>query len=105
MNFCSCKGGCHCKSCVCSSYATFFDTLSNQNRLHIMNSLRKGPKNVSQILEETGLEQTAVSHSLKRLEQCGFVSVKKKGKFHTYTLNSSAVEPLLKLLDKHMVKP
>jgi DNA-binding transcriptional ArsR family regulator len=102
MNFCSCKGGCKCKNCVCGSYALFFETLSNQNRLHIINTLRHGPKSVSDILEQTGLEQTAVSHSLRRLEEAGFVTVERKGRFRIYRLNAAIMEPLLKLTDKHM---
>ncbi|HIH24820.1 TPA: winged helix-turn-helix transcriptional regulator [Candidatus Woesearchaeota archaeon] len=83
------------------AYAIFFETLANQNRLHIINSLRAGRKNVSQIIDATGLEQTCVSHCLKRLENCGFVSVERDGKFRIYTLNSKTIEPLMRLIDTH----
>lgn len=83
------------------AYAIFFETLANQNRLHIINSLRAGPKNVSSIIDATGLEQTCVSHCLKRLENCGFVSVERQGKFRIYTLNSKTIEPLMRLIDAH----
>lgn len=102
MKFCSCKGGCSCKTCACGAYAKFFDTLSNQNRLHILNTLRTGSKNVSEIITATGLEQTAISHSLKRLEETGFVQVTRKGKYRIYDLNHNTIEPLLKLIDKHI---
>jgi DNA-binding transcriptional ArsR family regulator len=102
MTFCSCKGGCACKTCACGAYCKFFDVLGNQNRLHILNSLRAGPKNVSQIIRATGLEQTAISHSLKRLEEGNFVTAKREGKYRIYELNHSTIEPLLKLIERHI---
>jgi ArsR family transcriptional regulator len=83
------------------AYGVFFETLANQNRLKIINSLRSGKKNVTQILEETNLEQTCVSHCLKRLENCGFVNVTRDGKYRIYTLNKNTIEPLMKLIDEH----
>jgi DNA-binding transcriptional ArsR family regulator len=83
------------------AYAVFFETLANQNRLRIINSLRTGPKNVTQVIETTGLEQTCVSHCLKRLENCGFVTVKRDGKFRVYTLNTRTIGPLMRLIDTH----
>ncbi len=83
------------------AYSIFFETLANQNRLRIINSLRHGKKNVTEILEETSLEQTCVSHCLKRLERCGFVSVERNGKYRIYSLNKSTIEPLMQLIDAH----
>lgn len=102
MKLCSCKGGCKCTTCACGAYAKFFDTLGNQNRIHILNTLRKAPKSVSEIIEETGLEQTAISHSLRKLEETGFVNVQRRGKFRIYTINRKTIEPLLILIDKHI---
>lgn len=86
------------------SYAVFFETLGNQNRLRIINALRNGPKNVTEIIKETKLEQTCISHCLKRLESCGFVSVKRNGKFRIYELNHATIESLMELIDKHTQK-
>lgn len=83
------------------AYKIFFETLGNENRLRIINSLRDRPQNVSTIIKKTKLEQSCVSHCLKRLERCGFVSVSKEGKFRVYQLNHSTVEPLMKLIDQH----
>ncbi len=83
------------------AYGVFFETLANQNRLKIINSLRHGKKNVTQILDETNLEQTCASHCLKRLERCGFVSVERDGKYRIYSLNKTTIEPLMELIDKH----
>ena len=100
MKFCSCKN-CTCKNCSCKTYSLFFETLGNQNRLHILNALTQGPKNVSEIITITQLEQTAISHALKRLERSGFVTMKKEGRFRIYEINHDTIEPLLKIIDKH----
>lgn len=80
----------------------FFRTLANQGRLEIINLLRKGPKNVSQICSELGVNQTTTSHNLRRLETCGFVFVEQKGKERSYSLNKKTIKPLMKLIDEHM---
>ena len=82
-------------------YQLFFSSLSNPNRLQIINYLRSGPKNVGQICEATEFEQTMVSHNLKRLQRCGMVFVKPNGKERIYRLNQETIKPLMELMDKH----
>jgi DNA-binding transcriptional ArsR family regulator len=94
-------GGCKCTNCSCKSYSAVFEALGNQNRLHIINALRKEPHNVSEIIAKTGLEQTCVSHCLRKLEEGGLVDVERQGKFRVYTLNKKTVEPLLQAIDQH----
>lgn len=88
-----------------SSYKRFFTTLGNENRLKIVHFLSEnGPQNVSQIVESTKLEQTAVSHNLKRLLSCQFVHLKQNGKERVYSLNEETIKPLLILMDEHVEK-
>lgn len=87
-----------------SIYKIFFTSLANPNRLQIINALRNGKKNVSEICETSGFEQSMVSHNLKRLERCGMVFVEQNGKHRYYTLNNKTIAPLLKLIDAHMGK-
>lgn len=84
------------------TYQLFFGSLSNPNRLEIINLLRKGKKNVGEICEATGFEQTMVSHNLKRLETCGMIFATKVGKYRYYGLNKKTIRPLMKLIDEHM---
>lgn len=87
------------------SYKRFFTTLGNENRLAIIHFLAKnGPQNVSQIVEGTNLEQTAVSHNLKRLLSCQFVHLRPNGKERVYSVNQETIKPLLVLMDKHVRK-
>lgn len=85
------------------SYKRFFTTLGNENRLKIIHFLQnQGSKNVSGIVEGTELEQTLVSHNLKRLLNCHFVEVEQNGKERVYSLNKATIRPLLALMDKHV---
>lgn len=85
------------------SYKRFFKTLANENRLEIIKFLAKsGPKNVMQVVEGTGLEQSAVSHNLRRLLSCHFVEAEQNGRERIYKLNEETIKPLLELMDKHV---
>ena len=84
------------------AYKIFFGTLVSESRLKIINLLRKGRKNVSQITASLNLDQTAVSHDLARLRRCGFVSVEIEGKFRNYSLNEKTIRPLMDIIDSHM---
>ncbi len=84
------------------AYQLFFGTLANETRLTIINVLREKPLNVTQICENTGLEQSLVSHNLKMLEYHGMVFKKQQGKFRYYAVNERTIKPLLGLIDAHM---
>ena len=86
------------------SYGLFFGALANGSRLQIINSLRNSAKNVTEISNETGFEQSMISHNLKTLEYHGMVFLEKKGKYRYYSLNKTTIKPLLELIDKHMKK-
>lgn len=89
---------------VYGAYKIFFGTLVSEPRLRIINLLKKGKKNVSEIIEELEMDQTAVSHNLSRLRDCGFVSSIIEGKFRYYKLNEKTIKPLMSLIDKHMCR-
>ena len=84
------------------AYKIFFGTLVSESRLKIINLLRKGKKNVSQIMQELKMDQTSVSHDLARLKRCGFVECEIDGKYRYYKLNEETIEILMKIIDKHM---
>ena len=86
------------------AYKIFFGTLVSGSRLKMINLLRKGKKNVSEIVEELDMNQTAVSHDLARLKKCGFVFSEINGKYRYYRLNQETIKPLMKLIDKHMAE-
>ena len=83
-------------------YKRFFGTLANQYRIDIIEILKNGPKTVTQLCQETKFNQSTISHNLKRLQECGFVFVKPRGKERIYNLNQKTIKPLLNLMDEHM---
>jgi len=80
----------------------FFETLGNEARWDIIHLLREGPSRVTDIAETLGLEQSLVSHHLRRLETCGFVRVETKGTARVYRLNRKTISTLLRLVDNHV---
>lgn len=88
---------------VYGAYKIFFGTMVSESRLRIINLLRKGEKNVSEITSALKMDQTSVSHDLARLKNCGFIRPEVKGKFRYYSLNEKTIKPLMDLIDEHMV--
>ena len=87
---------------IYDAYKIFFGTLVSASRLRLINTLRKGKKNVSELMEALQMDQTAVSHDLARLRKCGFVKIEVRGKFRYYMLNEETIRPLIDLIDTHM---
>lgn len=87
---------------IYGAYKIFFGTLVSYSRLKIINLLREGRKNVSEIMDELEMDQTAVSHDLARLKKCGFVLAEVEGKYRYYALNERTIRPLMEFIDKHM---
>jgi len=82
----------------------FFSTLSNPTRLAILELLREEPKNVTEISTALNQEQSMISHSLRPLVRCGFVSVEKKWKERVYSINRETMESLFRIIDNHVEK-
>lgn len=84
------------------AYKIFFGTLVSEPRLKIINLLRSGRRNVTEIMSELKMDQTSVSHNLARLKKCGFVEIEVEGKFRYYNLNKETIKPLMEIIEKHM---
>lgn len=80
----------------------FFETLGNQARWDIIHLLFEKSYRATDIARKLGYEQSLVSHNLRRLATCGFVTVKTNGNERIYNLNTNTVGPLLKLVDNHV---
>lgn len=85
----------------CKSYNDFFQTLANPTNQFVIQELLKKPMNVTELVEKTKLEQSKISHSLKRLYECKVVDVKREGKQRIYSLNKETIMPILQIVDKH----
>ena len=82
----------------------FFSTLANPTRLAILQLLRDGPKNVTEISEALNQEQSMISHNLKPLERCKFVFSERRKKERLYSLNKETMEKLFKIFSYHAEK-
>lgn len=78
--------------------ADFFKVLSESSRLQIMCALKSGPKNVSEIIEITGLGQANVSKHLKILAQAGVVTRQQQGVCVYYQIANAFVFDLCELV-------
>ena len=83
-------------------YRLFFKAFSNKTRFEIIKLLRKRPGSVNEICKLLGFEQSRVSHNLKCLEACGFVSSRWNGKNKIYSLGNEHIIPILENIDKHI---
>ena len=82
---------------------TFFFAIGNYSRFSILASLAEKELSVGEIVDATGIEQSNVSHHMSCLLNCGFVSVKRVGKAHVYSLNDEA-KPIINSILKHIQK-
>lgn len=83
----------------------FFSVLGNPQRVRILQYLnRHNSKSVTEICKALDMEQSSVSHNLKRLSQCHFVERRTLGKQRIYTINQDTVRPLFELINRHVSK-
>ena len=61
--------------------------LADADRLRIIQLLRSGPKNVSQVTAIMKLTIAMVSHHLQILKHAGIVATEKRGRFVAYQLH------------------
>ena len=78
-----------------TSVAATLQALAAPSRLLILARLRKGPCPVTELAEEVGMEQSAVSHQLRLLRNLGLVTGKRSGKHIVYGLYDNHVAMLL----------
>ncbi|MHC4606854.1 MAG: ArsR/SmtB family transcription factor [Planctomycetota bacterium] len=75
--------------------AKLFRGLADRSRLSILEVLRDGPRNVTEIVEAAGLTQTNCSMHLECLYCCGLVDRERKGRFIHYRIRSRRTLRLL----------
>ena len=67
--------------------AQLLKAIADPERLRIVQCLRSGAHNVSEIADSLELEIANASHHLGVLKQSGFVVAEKQGRFVVYSLN------------------
>jgi len=82
--------------------ADYFKVLSEVSRLQVLCSLKHGAKNVSQIMQETGLGQANVSKHLKVLCQMGLISRQPQGVSVYYQIADPIIFQLCDLVSQSL---
>ncbi len=82
--------------------ADYFKVLSELSRLQVLCSLKTGAKNVTEIIEETGLGQANVSKHLKILTQAGIVKRQPQGVSVYYQITDPIIFDLCELVCQHL---
>ena len=75
-----------------------FKALAEPARLALLDALRGGPMNVSELIEATGLNQANLSKHLQLLHVGGFVSRRRDGLFVIYELADASVFTLCEIM-------
>jgi DNA-binding transcriptional ArsR family regulator len=78
--------------------------LATPSRLQILDALRAGPRTVSEIIAEVGMEQSAVSHQLRVLRDHAVVTVERRGRQRLYGLRDEHVGALLEHARRHVLE-
>jgi len=79
----------------------FFNNLANPTRLAALEQLMNKPMSVNELADALGQEQSMISHNLKPLLQCKFVTIKKQGKQRIYSVNKETIASLFKIVENH----
>ncbi|HRN50774.1 MAG TPA: metalloregulator ArsR/SmtB family transcription factor [Anaerolineales bacterium] len=80
--------------------AKLFYGFSDNSRLSVLEALRQGPLNVTQLTAITRLSQSNVSNHLSCLRDCGLVTRQQQGRFALYQLSDPRVGLLLQQADE-----
>ena len=75
--------------------ARFFRGLGDPTRLALLAFLGDGERNVTECVEHVGLSQGRVSAHLACLTRCGFVCVRREGRFAYYSIADTAATDLV----------
>ncbi len=83
--------------------ALLFKMFSDQTRLNIMMCLSETEEaNVSSLVEQLGMTQSAVSHQLTILRNSKLIKARREGKSMYYSLADAHVEDILRIGMEHV---
>ncbi|MEE8125730.1 MAG: metalloregulator ArsR/SmtB family transcription factor [Nitrospirales bacterium] len=69
--------------------ASKLKVLADPTRLAVLEALMSGPKNVGDLMEQLGVEQSLLSHHLATLRETGLVASSREGKTMIYQLHDN----------------
>ncbi len=81
--------------------ARVFKAFCDENRLEIIELLKKGEMCANDILKNVGIVQSTLSHHMKILCESGIISQRKSGKMTLYSVSDDGINTASKLLDEY----
>ena len=84
--------------------AELFKIFGDSTRIRILYDLMKGDKNVTEISEDLGMNQSAISHQLKILKDNNLVGNRREGKTMIYFLSDDHVYQILAQGFEHIME-
>ncbi len=75
--------------------AEFFKTMSHPARIRVLELLREGPRSVSDLQPDVGIEASHLSQQLAVLRRAGFVSSERQGNAMIYSVVDPQIYELL----------
>ena len=82
----------------------FFTNLANPTRLAAIEQLMEKPMSVNELAEALNQEQSMISHNLKPLLDCNFITLAQEGKKHVYSVNHETIDPIFAAIENHAQK-
>ena len=82
----------------------FFTNLANPTRLATLEQLMEKPMSVNELAHALGQEQSMISHNLKPLLDCNFITTCPQGKKHIYSINHETIDPIFRAIENHAEK-
>lgn len=79
--------------------ANFFKSMSDPNRLMIVDMLSYGTLCACKLLERLQITQPTLSHHMKILCDCGLVKARREGKWMHYSLNTEQIQKTKELFN------
>lgn len=76
----------------------FLKGIANSSRLLILCALATGEKNVSELIETTGLAQTSMSQHLSKLKEERIVTFRREHRLLFYRIKNQAVLKIMEIL-------
>ncbi len=86
---------------IAEKVSNFLKGLASPHRLLILCLLAEGEKNVSTLIEETGIPQTSMSQHLSKLKDEGIVSFRREHRTLYYFINHEAAKDIMNVLHAH----
>ena len=82
--------------------AELFKMFGDTTRIKILCDLFDGEKNVTELCEDVGMTQSAVSHQLKGLKNGKLIKSRREGKAIYYSLDDDHVKTIIAMGREHI---